>query len=243
MVGASARYSCLHIPVETGTSPFSIRIEAGGGRLCRFPTADIVLIVVRLFAESARCVFAVSRPVTLYWSECSNQLISAVVIFRSLTGEAAVLGCGRSRTLHYHYLLRLYGFGIVNAEGIYSYLLHCLSVDGLIVAAGHAICDLVDILHALDDLAEGGILAVKVRCVLVHDEKLAAGGVGCHGTGHGQNASGVLEVVLHTVHSELTLDAVARAADADTLRVAALDHEASDDAVEDNAVIEVVLYE
>ena len=105
MVGASARYSCLHIPVETGTSPFSIRIEAGGGRLCWFPTADIVLIVVRLFAESARCVFAVSRPVTLYRSERSNQLISAVVIFRSLTGEAAVLGCGRSRTLHYHYIL------------------------------------------------------------------------------------------------------------------------------------------
>ena len=53
----------------------------------------------------------------------------------------------------------------------------------------------------------------------------------------------MLEVVLHTVHFELTLDAVARAADADTLRVAALDHEASDDTVEDNAVIELVLYE
>ena len=116
-------------------------------------------------------------------------------------------------------------------------------MDGLVVAAGHALCDLVDILHALDDLAEGGILAVKVRCILMHDEKLAAGGVGRHGTSHAQDTSGMLEVVFHAVHCKLALDAVARAADADTLRVAALDHEASDDAVEDNAVIELVLYE
>ena len=39
---------------------------------------------------------------------------------------------------------------------------------------------------------------------------------------------------------ELTLDAVAGAADADALGVAALDHEAGDDPVEDQSVIEVL---
>ena len=53
----------------------------------------------------------------------------------------------------------------------------------------------------------------------------------------------MLKVVGNAVHLELALDRVAGAADADTLRVAALDHEAADDAVEDNAVIEFVLYQ
>ena len=45
MVGASARYSCLHIPVETGTSPFQFVLR---------------LVVV---------VIAAARPVTLYRSK------------------------------------------------------------------------------------------------------------------------------------------------------------------------------
>lgn len=55
--------------------------------------------------------------------------------------------------------LHLFRFGIVNAEGVDSDLLHCLAVDGLIVSAGHAGRDLIDILHTLYDLAERGILA------------------------------------------------------------------------------------
>lgn len=54
---------------------------------------------------------------------------------------------------------------------------------------------------------------------------------------HGEYAGGVLQVVLEAVHSELTLYAVAGAAHAGAFRVAALDHEARDDAVEDGAVI------
>ena len=48
----------------------------------------------------------------------------------------------------------------------------------------------------------------------------------------------MLEIVLNAVHCKLALDAVAGAADTDSLRVAALDHKATDHTVEDDTVIE-----
>ena len=60
-----------------------------------------------------------------------------------------------------------------------------------------------------------------------------------HGTGHGEDAQLVVDVVLlPAVVGELALDAVAGAAHAGALGAAALDHEAGDDTVEDEAVIE-----
>ena len=49
---------------------------------------------------------------------------------------------------------------------------------GLVVPVGAHSGDLVHDIHAGHDLAKGGILAVQVGCVLVHDEELAAGAVG-----------------------------------------------------------------
>ena len=54
----------------------------------------------------------------------------------------------------------------------------------------------------------------------MHDEELASGGVGRHGARHGKHAAVMLEVVLEAVAGELTLDAVAGAADAGALGVA-----------------------
>ena len=51
------------------------------------------------------------------------------------------------------------------------------------------------------------------------------------------------QVVLEAVVGELAADLVARAAHAGAVRVAALDHEARDNAVEDGAVIEALLRE
>ena len=74
----------------------------------------------------------------------------------------------------------------------------------------------------------------------MHDEELAARGVGHHAAGHGQHAAGVAQVVLsEAVAGELALDGIAGAAHAGALGVAALDHEAGDDPVEDQAVVEV----
>ena len=77
--------------------------------------------------------------------------------------------------------------------------------------------------------------------ILVHDEELAAGGVGRGGTSHAQHAPLVLEVILHTVEEELALDAVAGTAHAGSFGAAALNHEAGDNPVENQAVVIVVI--
>ena len=77
----------------------------------------------------------------------------------------------------------------------------------------------------------------------MHDEELAAGGIGHHCARHRQDAASMLEIVGNAVHFELALDRVAGAAYADALGVAALDHKAANDAVEDNAVIKLILYQ
>ena len=74
----------------------------------------------------------------------------------------------------------------------------------------------------------------------MHDEELASGGVGRHGARHGEHAAVMLEVILEAVAGELTLDAVAGAADAGALGVAPLNHEAGYDAVEYDAVIKAL---
>ena len=74
----------------------------------------------------------------------------------------------------------------------------------------------------------------------MHDEELAAGAVGHHGARHTQDAALVLQLVFEAVAGELALDGIARAAHAGALGVAALDHEAGDDAVEDHAVIKAL---
>ena len=127
---------------------------------------------------------------------------------------------------------------LVNMLEAYGCLLY---TSGLVVEhTARSARDGIDDVHAFGHLAERGVLLVEVRSVHVHDEKLAAGGVRIHGAGHGQHAAGVLEVVLEAVARELALDAVARAAHAGAGRVAALDHEAGDDAVEDHAVVKDV---
>ena len=79
--------------------------------------------------------------------------------------------------------------------------------------------------------------------ILVHDEELAACGVGHHGAGHGEHAALMLDVVDDAVELEFALDGMAGAAHAGAGGVAALDHEALDDPVEDQAVIEALLGE
>src|SRR5262245_11974571 len=103
--------------------------------------------------------------------------------------------------------------------------------------------DLVHGVQAFDDLAEnavGGAAAGRVEHSVVHDvnEKLAGGGVGVGRAGHGDGAAHVFESVL-----PLVLDRGAGGVFLlDFRRVtAALDHEVGHDAVEDEAVIELVL--
>ena len=80
-----------------------------------------------------------------------------------------------------------------------------------------------------------------MRRILVHDEELAAGGIRVHGPCHGKNAAGVLKIIFYAVLGKLALDRIAGTAHAASLRVAALDHESFNDAVEDQPVIEILI--
>ena len=131
--------------------------------------------------------------------------------------------------------------GVIHAEGVHRDRLHFLGGLGLVVPVGRGADDGVGGLDALDNLAEGGVLAVQMGGLLHHDEKLAAGGVGIIGPGQGENALVVLEVVVEAVGGELAGDLVARATGAGAVGVAALDHEAGDAAVEDEPVVKTGL--
>src|SRR5699024_1923000 len=99
--------------------------------------------------------------------------------------------------------------------------------------------DVVDDLAGLviGDLAEDGVVAVEVRGRHDGDEELGTVGAAAAalaGVGHGQQVRAI-ELELRV---DLVVEVVARAASAGTQRVAALDHEAGDDAVEHGLVVE-----
>src|SRR5262249_31391757 len=91
--------------------------------------------------------------------------------------------------------------------------------------------DLVDVLHAIDDLAPDSVLAVEEGRVPEADEELAVGRVRALRPGHGAGAADMWLAV------ELGLEVLARAAGAGAGWIAALRHEALDDAVERRTVV------
>lgn len=135
----------------------------------------------------------------------------------------------------------LVGLRVSLAVGVHGDGGDLLLLDGAVGHAGLGGGDGIHHVHAGRDLAEGGILAVQVLGIGVHDEELAAGGVGGLGAGHAQHAPLVLQLILEAIEQELALDAVAGAAHAGALGAAALDHKAGDDPVENQAVIEIVI--
>ena len=92
-----------------------------------------------------------------------------------------------------------------------------------------------------EHLAERRVLAVQELAVFVHDEELATWRSSATARAHRQNAALMAQVVLHAVELELAPDAVAGAAHTSSLRAAALDHEAGDDAVKNQAVVEALI--
>ena len=66
---------------------------------------------------------------------------------------------------------------------------------------------------------------------------------GCSGTRHRQNTASVVQVVLEAICGKLAADLITRAAHAGAFRVAALDHKARDNTMEDRAVIKALLHQ
>ena len=98
----------------------------------------------------------------------------------------------------------------------------------------------VNDLHAFDNVTECCILTVKEGRIRMADEELGGCGVVTLGASHGDDAALVGEGILDTVDGKLALDGFIGAAHTGTGRVAALDHEAGNDAVEDQTVIEAL---
>ena len=93
-------------------------------------------------------------------------------------------------------------------------------------------------LHAFDDLAPDGVLAVEEAAVVGADEELAVGAVRVVGPRHRGGAAQV------RLAAELGLEVgLIGAAGAGAGRVTALGHEALDDSVEGDAVVEALLRE
>jgi len=102
-------------------------------------------------------------------------------------------------------------------------------------------CDCIDNLHAGNNFAESSVLSIQMLSILVHDKELTSGRVGRRGACHAQNTALMLQIVFNTVEEKFALNAVAGAAHTGAVRAAALDHEAGNDTVEDQAIIVIVV--
>ena len=118
---------------------------------------------------------------------------------------------------------------------------HSLRLEGLVGPVGCNACDAVKNVEAFGQLTERCVRTVEMGCILVHNEELGACRVGVHGASHGDHASGVLQGVLYAVGRKFTLDLIAGTAHTRTGGVAALNHEACDNSVEDKSVIEALV--
>ena len=120
---------------------------------------------------------------------------------------------------------------------------HFLGLERLVGPIGRHARNAVEYVKAVGELAERRVRPVEVRRVPVHDEELRACGVGMHGASHGNDTSGVLQRVLYAVLRKFALDLIAGTAHTRTGGVAALDHEACDNSVEDESVIKALVCE
>jgi len=110
-------------------------------------------------------------------------------------------------------------------------------LDWPVVGADLCAADLADDLHALDNLPEDRVFAVKEIVVHQVDEELGTPGVRsgiCHG-----NRPPVILIVVR----ELIFDRVSRATHTGTGRVSTLDHKPADNTVKDHAIIVAFFHE
>ena len=118
-----------------------------------------------------------------------------------------------------------------SSTGIHSRLAGGLGFDDFDLLHDVAAAEGIDMLHPLDNLAEDGMLAVKMRLRLVADIELAAAGIAA-GMGHRERAAFML------VRIDLAIDRITRTAGACAVRATALRDEARNDAMKHQSVIE-----
>ena len=68
--------------------------------------------------------------------------------------------------------------------------------------------NLIDDIHAFDDVTESGILAIKEEVILIADEELGTCAIRIHGTGHRDDATLMGELVVDAVRAEFAFDGI-----------------------------------
>src|ERR1700716_1579981 len=100
-----------------------------------------------------------------------------------------------------------------------------------------AALDLVDVLHALGDLAPDRVLVVQERGIVEADEELAVAGIRARGARHRSGAAHMRLLV------EFGLELFAGAAGAGAMRATGLGHKALDHAMEHDAVVKSLAHQ
>ena len=136
---------------------------------------------------------------------------------------------------------QLLGFGIGLTLSVHSDGSNLLLLNGTVLHANLGSRNSINNVHTGSYLTKCSILAIQVLCILVHNKELRASRVGAGRTSHGQNATLVLQIILNTVKEELALDAVTGATHTSTVGAATLDHETTDDTMENQAIIIVMI--
>ena len=96
MLGASARYSCLHTPVETGTPPDPKRAPN------RFPLTSerrALIAQLRLFSQYIFCDYGCGHD----WKSCVS-VFPAAVSRRGVVASLEEANSRRLNRLRYHYI-------------------------------------------------------------------------------------------------------------------------------------------
>ncbi len=115
---------------------------------------------------------------------------------------------------------------------------HAGCCDAVRATHGFAALDLVDIFHALGDLAPNGVLLVEEAGIIEADEKLRIRGIRILRTRHGADAADMRLGV------EFSLDiGIIGTTHASAIRTAGLRHEAIDHTVEDDAIVELLSHQ
>ena len=78
------------------------------------------------------------------------------------------------------------------AEGFHRHRRDHLRLTRAVAEIRRAHGNLIDHVQTFRHRAERSILSVQMRGSLVHDKELGSGGIGMHGSGHGEDAGGVL---------------------------------------------------
>ena len=121
--------------------------------------------------------------------------------------------------------------------------------DGLFFLSNQAVgvngyccfADRIHNIHSLCYITKGSILAVQKFAVFMDNEELGAGAVIIVGASHGNGTTGMGQGIVIAVVGELTYDGFIRSARSVAVGVATLHHEALNDSVEGQTVIEAAM--